>query len=410
MKAEIISIGTELLLGTIVNTNASYLARKLSEIGIDLYYQTTVGDNPQRLSESVNRSLNRSDIVVLTGGLGPTVDDITVETLSRLVGRKLILNRTVLSDIKAHFTARGFKPPAGNERQAYIPEGSRCIRNAVGTAPGIILEHRGKVIVCLPGPPRELHPVFERGVLPYLKRRFASGFIFKTRTVRTTGLPESRVNLIVRDLLKLPPPTTVGIYASLSEVDLVIMAKAKSETAARRAIAPLEKKIRARLAEYIFGLDDETLEGVVGSLLTKKRLTLSIAESCTGGLIAKRITDVAGSSGYFKAGIVTYSNESKESFLGVKAATLRRCGAVSRSVALEMARGIKHFACADIGIGVTGVAGPAGGTKAKPVGLVYIAYATDTKRLVKEYRFKGSRQDVRFQASQAALDLIRRTT
>ena len=407
MKAEIISIGTELLLGHIVNTNAAYLSGKLAGLGIDLYYQTTVGDNPQRLVQTIRKSLVRSDIVLLTGGLGPTVDDITMESVANLIGRKLVLNKTVLRDIERHFKSRGSRTPPGNDRQARVPEGARCLRNEVGTAPALIIEYLGKVIVCLPGPPREMEPLFEERVIPYLKKIFRPGSVIRSRTINTVGLPESRVNEIVKDLLKLSPPTTVGIYAKLREVHLVIMAKAKNDRSATQAIAKIEQKISPRLKNYIFGYDNETLESAVGKILIGKSLTLSIAESCTGGLVSKRLTDISGSSEYFIAGVVTYSNRSKESFLGVPALSVNKHGAVSKEVAIQMALGVKRFAYTDISVGITGIAGPTGGTVSKPVGLVYIALVTDKKHIVKEFRFKGSRQDVKWQASQAALDMIR---
>lgn len=408
MKAEIISVGTELLLGTIINTDAAYLAKKLSELGIDLYYQTTVGDNPQRLAECVRRALGRSDMVILTGGLGPTVDDITMETMARLAGRKLVLRDAILKDIRRHFTSRKYAMPAGNERQAYIPESARWIKNNVGTAPGVIIEHARKTIVCLPGPPRELYPIFESGVIPYLRKKFAPEYVFRTRTVKIVGLPESRVNVMVRDLLRLQPPTTVGIYAKLGQVELVIMAKAKTERAARAEIANVERKIRARLKDHIFGYDDDMLEGAAGGKLIGKKKTIAVAESCTGGLISSRLTDVSGSSKYFIRGAVPYANDVKVRYVGVSADTLKKYGAVSRQVALEMGRGIRSLMGVDVALAVTGIAGPTGGTRKKPVGLVYIALVTDTKRIVKECRFKGSRADIKWQASQAALDMVRR--
>ena len=374
MKAEVIAIGTELLLGHIVNTNTAFLGRKLAELGIDVYYHTTVGDNPSRLIESIKKSLMRSDVVILTGGLGPTVDDITVEAVKALTG------------------ARGVK----------------WITNKVGTAPGLIVEETGKVIICLPGPPREMKPMFERDVVPYLKKRFGLSTILKTRVIKTTGLPEIRVNGILKDLLKLTPPTTVGIYAKLGEVDLVIMAKAQSNRQAARAISTIERKIRSRLKDYIFGYDDETLKEAVGRILTSGKKTIAIAESCTGGLVSNRITNVSGSSKYFLMGLVAYSNRVKENILGVSPELIKRYGAVSKQVALEMAKGTRLLASTDIGLGITGIAGPTGGTRSKPVGLVYIALVSDKSRIVKKLRFKGTREDIKFQASQAALDLIRR--
>ncbi|MCX5680152.1 MAG: competence/damage-inducible protein A [Candidatus Omnitrophica bacterium] len=407
MNAEIISIGTELLLGHVVNTNASFLSEKLAEAGIDVYRHATVGDNPARLTAAIMRALGRSDIVITSGGLGPTVDDITIETVAQLIGRKLILNRIILKDVKDYFKSKKVLFPKESLRQAYIPEGVKWIRNRVGTAPGLIAQYFSKKIVCLPGPPREIVPMFERDILPIIKR-MSGGPVIRFRTIKTTGLAESQVDGKVRDLLNLKPPTTVGIYAKLGQVDLKIMAKAKTVREAERNISTVEKKIRFRLKEYIFGYDTDTLESAVVDTLIKKGLTIATAESCTGGLLANRITNVGGSSESFKAGLIAYANEAKESFLGVSHKTLKLHGAVSRPVAIEMAHAIKHYACADIGISITGIAGPTGGTKNKPVGLIYIALVTNEKCIVKEMRFRGSREEIKLQSSQAALDLIRR--
>lgn len=408
MKAEIISIGTELLLGHIINTNASFLSQKLAEIGIDVYYQTTVGDNPQRLMESIKQAARRSDIIITSGGLGPTVDDVTVETIAKLLGKRVILNKTILKDLKDYFKLIKIKFPAETMRQAYLPEGVKWVRNNVGTAPGLLIEYEGKTIVCLPGPPREIEPMFTKDIVPYLSAIAKTGWVIKSRTIKTTGLGESKVDSRIKDLLKLKPPTTVGIYAKLREVDLKIMSKAKNEKSASKAIAKIERKIHSRLKDFIFGYDDETLEGIVAKLLTGKRLTIAVAESCTGGLLSHRLTNVSGSSKYFIMGIAAYSNEIKENILGIHKRLLDKHGAVSAPVALEMAKGAKFLACTDIGIGITGIAGPGGGTPKKPVGLVYIALVTDTKRIEKELRIKGSREEIKFQASQVALDLIRK--
>jgi nicotinamide-nucleotide amidase len=414
MKAEIISIGTEILLGHIINTNASYLSERLAESGIDVYYHTTVGDNPQRLEESIRKSVMRSDIVITTGGLGPTVDDITAETVARLINKRLILDKTILKTLREYFKIRKYGFPPENVRQAYVPEGAKWVANKIGTAPGLIIKYEGRTIICLPGPPGELEPMFERRIIPHI-RKMRGAWIIKSRAIKTTGLAESRVNGMVKDFLDLKPPTTVGIYARLKEVDLKITAKAKDEKAADRAIKKVEKEIRARLKNYIFGYDDERLEDAAANILFKKNRTIAIAESCTGGLVSNRLTDVSGSSGYFLMGLVAYSNRVKIAGLGVNERTLKKYGAVSRQVALEMARGIRELAGSDMGMGITGIAGPAGGTGAKPVGLVFIALAKrglDRKRgltpPVKEFRFKGTRSEIKFQASQAALDMIRK--
>ena len=417
MKAEIISIGTELLLGHILNTNTAFLSQKLAENGIDVYNTSVVGDNPQRLIEALNQAVRRSNIVITTGGLGPTVDDITIETVAKFIGKPLILNKMVLKCLKDYFEFRKVKFPAATMRQAYTPEGVRCVRNKVGTAPGMIVDWKDKVIICLPGPPRELESMFVNDILPYISRGRLNvpyavdnygSWVIKTRTIKITGLAESVVNKKVKKILESKPPTTVGIYAKLGQVELKIMSKAVDEKTAARSIAAIEKNIRAKLNGYIFGCDKETLEDAVGGLLVKKRMTIGVAESCTGGLLSNRLTDVSGSSKYFTMGVVTYSNSSKENLLAIRREVLQKHGAVSKEVALAMAKGAMWLSCADIGVGITGIAGPTGGTRSKPVGLIYIAIVTDKKSIVKEMRFKGSREEIKFLSSQVALDLIRK--
>lgn len=408
MNAEIISIGTELLLGHIVNTNTSFLCRKLAEIGIDVYHTSVVGDNPLRLTQALKEAVHRSDIIITTGGLGPTVDDITTETLASLLGKRLVLNRAILKGLKDYFKLRKVKFPKDNTRQAMVPEDTKWVRNRVGTAPGFIAGYRNKLIVCLPGPPRELESMFVNDIMPMIGNMAGGGSALKSKTLKVTGFPESLINNKVKDLLRLKPPTTVGIYAKLGEVELKIMSKAKTAKEAFRMIAPIERRIRRRLGNYIFGCDDETLEGVVARLLIKRKKTIAAAESCTGGLVSARLTNVGGSSGYFIMGCVAYSNEIKEHILCVDPAVLESYGAVSAQVARQMAIGIKLLAGADIGLGITGIAGPTGGTKSKPVGLVYIALAIDNKLIVRELRFSGSREEIKFQSSQVALDMIRK--
>lgn len=407
MNAEIISIGTELLLGHVVNTNAAFLSGKLAEAGIDVFHQVTVGDNPARLTAAILKALGRSDIVITSGGLGPTVDDITMKTVAHILKKPLVLDKIVLRHLKDYFRLRNVKFPKASIRQAYIPEGVTRVYNDVGTAPGVVAKYGAKIIICLPGPPREIVPMFNAAILPVLRKKLKNHWVIKSRTIKTTGLAESQVDGKVRDLLNLKPPTTVGIYAKLRQVELKIMAKAGTEVEALRNIAHVDRKIRSRLGDYVFGCDDETLEGAVGAILAKHGLTIATAESCTGGLLAHRLTNVAGSSLYFMSGVVTYSDESKGNLLGVSSKTIEKFGAVSKETALEMARGIKHFACVDIGIAITGIAGPAGGTAKKPAGLVFIALVNGKKSLVREFRFSGSREEVKFQASQAALDFIR---
>lgn len=407
MKAEIISIGTEILLGQILNTNQQWLSRQLAALGIDVYYQSTVGDNPQRLIQAIRQGLERSDIVITTGGLGPTVDDITLEAIARALSRKLVFNQGILKQIRSHFGKQCANMPKENIRQAHIPEGAIILKNEAGTAPGFIVEKDLKTFIALPGPPRELNPMFEHCAVPYFKKKMRSGWTIKTRTINITGLPESVVDSKVKDILHSPPPVTVGIFSHPSLIELKITAKAQNEKEAKALIDKIDKKIAARLKDYIFGRDDETLEEVVGRLLTRSRKTLAIAESCTGGLISSRITDVPGSSRYFKRGEVAYSNEVKVSELKMTPGSLKKYGAVSRQVAAQMAKNVREIAGTDYGLGVTGIAGPSGGTRSKPVGLVYIAVSGPKNTVCRKFNFTGERKIIKFKTSQAALDLLR---
>ncbi|MBU4376031.1 MAG: competence/damage-inducible protein A [Candidatus Omnitrophica bacterium] len=408
ISAEIICVGSELLLGHIVNTNASYLARKLAAEGIDIFYQSVVGDNPGRLSEAVHTAFGRSDIIITTGGLGPTVDDVTINAIASALSVPLVFDEKVLRSIESHFKKRRIKMPPDNKRQAHIPKGATAILNLVGTAPASIIEYGKKSIIALPGPPRELIPIFENSVIPYLRKKYKRRAVIFTRTVRTAGAPESAVNKKVRRFLEMKGNVTVGIYASLGEVDIKITTKAKNESTALKKIRKAEVRIVSVLGDIVYGFDNDTLESVIGKILTKRHLTLATAESCTGGLIANRITNVPGSSRYFKMGVITYSNASKMVELGVPVDLIRKYGAVSRPVAVAMAKGIRAKAGTDFALAVTGIAGPTGGTKKKPVGLVYIALANRRKVVCLERRFIGNRFDVKLQVSIAALDILRK--
>ncbi len=409
MKAEIINIGTEILLGHIVNTNSAYLSRKLAELGIDVYYHTTIGDNPLRLYAAIQRALGRSDIVITTGGLGPTVDDITLETIARVLDKKLIYKDQIWQRIEDHFKKRHIKTPKNNVRQAYIPQGSRWLKNDVGTAPGIIAKKSEKILIALPGPPRELIPMVERDMVTYLKKfTYKKSKIIKSKVLKTTGLAESQVHPKVKKILHMSGNTTVGIYAHPAQIDIKIMTKAKNEKEAQKNILSVEKQIRKRLGNLIFGCDNETLEGIVARLLRKNKKTIAIAESCTGGLLSNRLTDIPGSSNYLMHSIIAYSNKSKTQLLGVPEEIIKKYGAVSRQTAKLMAKNVKELANVDIGLSITGIAGPSGGTKQKSVGLVYIAIATKNKIICKEFHFSGERKIIKHFSSQAALNMLRR--
>lgn len=414
VDAEVIAIGTELLLGFVVNSDTAYLSRVLAGLGINCYRQVTVGDNPERLGWAIRSGLSRADLVITCGGLGPTVDDITLETVGRATGKPLQLHPEILRKIKDRFRRLHISMPKANSRQAYLPEGAIPFMNDLGTAPGFLLKLTSdkqpatsdKFLVALPGPPHELIPMVEKHLIPRL-RRFTGKVMIQSRTLKATGVTESEVDKEVRDLLSLKGSVTLGIYAHPGQVDLRITAKAASPAAGRKLIRQIEKKIRKRLGNLLYGTDEETLEEVVGKDLKKKRITLSVAESITGGLIGHRITEVPGSSDFFLGGVISYSNRLKQSALDVPEGLLKKYGAVSPQVAKAMSRGVRRFARSNLGLGLTGIAGPTGGSKKKPVGLVYIALSSPAGTSVYRHQFSGDRTTIKLKASQAALNMLR---
>ncbi|MBI1976106.1 MAG: competence/damage-inducible protein A [Candidatus Omnitrophica bacterium] len=413
MRIELIAVGTELLLGHTINTNAAWLSQELAKIGVDVFFQSTVGDNPSRIKQVLSLASGRSDGIIVTGGLGPTEDDITTQAIAEFARRPLIFHPKILKKIRNRFQRRKIAMSKLNERQAYLPKEAREISNSVGTAPGFILfgdspQKTGTVpIIALPGVPREMKPMFLQTVRPFLQKHGKTISVLVCKTLRTTGLPESTIAARVTKWLKLKPPVTVGIYAHLGEVDLRVMAKGETPKKAERAIAKIEKEIRPKIKDVSFGSDEDTLESVVVNHLIARKKTLAVVESCTGGLLAHRVTNVSGSSKILTQGLVTYSNKSKTNLLGVPAGLLKKKGAVSREVALLMAQRIRQTAGTTFGIGITGIAGPTGGTKKKPVGLVYIALATSQKTYCSELFLKGSREEIKWQATQNALNGLR---
>lgn len=408
MRAELINTGTEILLGQILNSNARFLGERLALLGIDVYFQTTVGDNSARLAEAVRIALERSDIVIVTGGLGPTMDDLTKETISETLGLHMYMDKTSLDHIEEFFRVRGRTMPEINKKQALMPEGATVISNKMGTAPGVIIEHGEKIIVVLPGPPVEMQPMFEETVEPYLIGKTGNDkTIIVSRVLRLLGIGESTVEERINDLVLEQTNPTIGFLAPKGEVLIRITAKAKNHADAEKMIALPEREIRKRLGNFIYGTDDDTMEKVVVGLLKEKGLTVSTAESCTGGLIAKRLTDVPGASENFMCGIVTYDNRAKTGLLGVSPETLAGFGAVSEETALEMVRGVRTACGTDLAISVTGIAGPGGGTPEKPVGLVYIGFANCETARVNRHLFAGDRETIRWQASNTALNMLR---
>ncbi len=408
MKAEIISTGTELLLGQIVNTNAQYLAKKLNELGIDVLYQSTVGDNPGRMAAVIAHALERSDVIVTTGGLGPTLGDITKEVTAQLLNRNMYLHKHSEKRIRQHFASRNMVMPDSNLRQAMMPEGAIVIDNERGTAPGVILAVSGKTIIHLPGPPREMEWMFEFAIVPYLRQCFGPQPVILSRVLRTFGVGESALEEKIRDFILAQNNPTIALLARNGEIHLRLTAKGQNEAEASERIAGLEQALRQRIDAAIFGTDDETLELAAGRKLSQNGLTIALAESCTGGLVSNRLTDIPGSSQYLMGSLVTYSNQSKQELLGVPEQILADCGAVSEATARAMAERVRDVFMTDIGVGVTGIAGPDGATATKPVGLVYIAVAGAQGCECAKYQFFGQRIDIKHRAASAALfQLIR---
>lgn len=405
MKAEILCVGTELLLGDILNTNAQYIAKELSGLGISVYNQSVVGDNGERLKKSLNLALSRADLVITTGGLGPTKDDLTKEFIAEYFNKELILDEKSLEWIKSYFKKKKQDMVESNKKQAYFPEGSIILENKKGTAPGCIVSKDKKIVILLPGPPSENKPMFEQSVIPYLRKYSENVFISKV--LRVIGKGESSAAEKISDLLDMENPT-VAPYAKENEVTFRITANGKNEKEAEELIKPVEKEIRNRLKEDVYATGDKTIEDVVGELLINKKMSISCAESCTGGLLSATLINYPGISSVFKEGIVTYSNEAKMSNLNVSKDTLEKYGAVSNETAKEMAEGIAKKACTNIGLSTTGLAGPGGGTEEKPVGLVYIGMYINGKIQTRRLNLTGSRQKIRNRAVILLLDWLRR--
>ncbi len=406
MKSEIVAVGTELLLGDIVNTNAQYLSRKLADLGIDVYYHLAVGDNLQRLTDTIKTSLERCDLVITSGGLGPTVDDLTKEGVAAALGLKLLPDEASIRKIEGMFKAMERPMTENNLRQGYIPEDATILENDNGTAPGVLIEKDGKIVIMLPGPPKELYPMFEDKVLPYLQTKVHS--TIKSRMLRVIGVGESSAEDMLKEIFHSQTNPTIAPYAKEGEVHLRITAKTDTIEEADRLIDQMEERVQAILGENIYGYDEESLEEVVLKLLVERNLTLSLAESCTGGLIASRLTDVPGASASLMCGIISYSNASKIKILGVKEDTIKNYGAVSSQTAEEMAIGAKVQSGTDIGLSITGIAGPDGGSAEKPVGLCYVGVAIGDKVRAHKFLFPGNRKKIKWNSSSRALDLLRR--
>ncbi len=401
MKAEIMAVGTELLLGDILNTNAQYLSKQLALLGIEVYYQTVVGDNAKRLLGAFELAFKRADIVIATGGLGPTDDDITKEIGGKYFGLEMIENEEAIKNVEDYYKDR--EMPESNRKQGFVPKGSKVFYNHNGTAPGCMIEKDGKILIMLPGPPYETQPMFEEYVIPFLKEK--SDFTIESKVLHLSGIGESKAAEAVADIMNESENPTVAPYAKPNEMIFRISAKGENEEKAKEIMKPVIDEIYKRLGKYIYGEDNTTLEEAVIKRLEEKSFSIATAESCTGGLIAGKIVDYPGASKVFIDGVVSYSNESKVKRLGVRKETLEKYGAVSEQTAKEMAEGVVKALGADVGISSTGVAGPDGGTEEKPVGLVYIAVCVEGVTTVRKLNLKGERNRIRGRVVTEALNL-----
>jgi len=407
LKAEIVAIGSELLTPHRTDTNSLWLTERLNSVGIAVQLKTIVGDDEPRLEEAMRDALSRSDVVVLTGGLGPTEDDVTRKVFSRVTGRQLTLDYEILEQIRARITRRGYKMTPNNERQALIPRGASMLPNPNGTAPGIKADENGKLVVLLPGPPRENQPMFDNYVMPDLEK-MSRGVRIAKRVLKVTGIGESQLDDIISPIYgQYTNPATTILFTD-SEIEIHLTASAESVSRAGALVDELTEKLEERLGIILYSTRGESLEAVVGQRLKLKRFTIATAESCTGGLVAQRITGISGSSDYFAGGVVSYTNEAKIQWLGVQREAIDRLGPVSGEVAEAMAMGVREMAGASIGVSVTGIAGPGGGTEAVPIGTVYIGLANEAGAMHKRIILPGDRHLVRWRASTSALELVRR--
>ncbi len=407
-SAEIIAVGSELLMSDKTDTNSLWLTEKLNEIGVEVKLKTVVGDDAARLEETMRDALRRSDIVISTGGLGPTEDDLTRQISAKAVGRELVYHDELERDLIERFRLLGREMPEINKRQAFIIDGAQILPNPNGSAVGMLFEESGKFFVILPGPPRELKPMFENFVLPQLRARAGEIFV-KRRILRVAGMGESAVDEKISPIyLQYENPQTTILF-NRSEIEIHLTAQGKSEREVDALLETVAAKIADALGASVFAKNGETMEEIVGALLTENKKTLSLAESCTGGLIAERLTEISGSSAYFVEAVVAYANEAKTRTLNVPGDLIEKHGAVSKEVAEAMASGMRKRARTDYAISVTGIAGPNGGSAEKPVGLVFIGLASEQETKSIKINLPGDRYLIRWRASQAALDFLRRT-
>lgn len=407
MNVEIISIGNEILGGNIVDTNANYIIKKLKGINLNVQHVSAVADEESEIVAQLKEACQRSQIIITTGGLGPTEDDITFQS----VAKTFQLNLVKYPEAERHMIERiskiGVSVSPSNLKQSFLPEGSICIINPYGTAPAMILEKEGKVIVSLPGVPLEMKNLLSEQIIPFLEKNFPNLEHIQSRIIRTSGLGESNLNDMIKDFIISNQKLNIGIYASPEDIKIQLNALAKTAEGTKNILDEATRQLKVILGDYIFGYDNESLEEVTGNLLRRKKLSLAVAESCTGGMLGETLTIVPGSSDYFKGGIISYDGEIKEKLLGVPHTLLTRFGEVSEPVAKAMAEGVRKNCNSDVGLSITGIAGPTGGSQEKPVGLVYIGLADAGQTLVQKHYFHNGRQAIRLRSVRRALNMLR---
>ena len=407
MKAEIISIGSEILRGQITDTNANFIAKKLVELGIDLEHISGVSDNPESLLSTLKLALKRSDLIITTGGLGPTEDDVTYQTIARALNLKLIKYAEAEESLKIFFKKINKTISPSNLKQTYLPEGANIIINQYGTAPAMILEKENKMICSFPGVPHEMKNLIEENLIPYLKEKYPPSMIKKSKTLKITGLGEASVNDLIRDYINKQTHYSFGIYAHPEDIQVQVTTQAPTEKEVEKLLQFSINQLTKLLGHYIYGSDEETIEEVVGNLLKTKKLKVAVAESCTGGMLGETITRISGSSEYFQGGVVSYQAKIKEELLKVPSEIIKKYGEVSRQVAKLMAEGVRRCCHSDIGISITGIAGPGGATEKKKVGLVYMALADAKKTITQKHQLFGNRQLIRIRACRRLLNMLR---
>jgi nicotinamide-nucleotide amidase len=407
MKAEIISIGSEILRGQITDTNANFIAQKLAELSIDLNYISAVGDNHKMLLSLLKKALSRSDLIITTGGLGPTEDDITYQVIAKTLHLKLIKSPEAEKNLKSFLHSIKIKLSPSNLKQAYLPEGAKVIINKYGTAPAMILEKDNKIISSFPGVPYEMKKLIEENLIPYLKEKFPPSVIKKSKTLKITGLGEALVNELIRNYINEQTNFSFGIYANPEDIQIQITTQAPTEKEVDQLLQFSSNQLIKILGNYVYGTDQQSLEEVVGNLLKAKNIKVAVAESCSGGMLGEMITNIPGSSEYFQGGVISYNAKIKEELLKVPQEIIEKYGEVSEQVARLMAEGVRKCCYSDIGISITGIAGPGGATEKKQVGLVYMALANGKKTLIQKHQLFGNRQQIRLRASRRALNLLR---